>query len=262
MKKPHITILQHGDNLSRLTPLLSLVGLTGEFLSTQKTLLESIQKSLPDLVLIDRILIDNRTGGHGIGPLTKDISPVCPVLFVEEEGDRFLFGDFDRNQVFQLFDLYEYLVLHLQHYSRRKLRVAVKLPSVILLGGKSQFTQISCLSTGGAFIKTGHPTPEKGEPIEMTIPLLGHRTEIGVCGRVVYSVLPSLENNYIQGVGICFEQPDESLIQKIKDYLCAYLNNNVPVDDASSETQRSWYLEPINQKHQSRGMHLKSFGYR
>ena len=262
MQKLRLTILQGKNNLFRLAPLLSLVGLSGEFLSTPKSLLESVQKSPPDLVLIDRRFIDNATIGGGIGPLTDKISPLCPVLFVDEEEDRFLFVDLERNQVFQLFDLYEYFLLHLQHYSRKKLRVAVKLPSVILLGWRSELTQISCLSTGGAFIKTGHPTPKKGEAIEMSIPLLGHRAEIELCGRVVYSVLPSLENNYIQGVGICFEQPDESSTKKIKDYLCAYLNNNVPLEDVSSKTQRSWYLEPINQKPATRGIQLKSFGCR
>jgi len=93
----------------------------------------------------------------------------------------------------------------------------------------------------------------------MTIPLLGHRTEIELCGRVVYSVFPSLENNYIQGVGICFEQPDESSTKRIKDYLCEYLNNKVPVEVVSSETQRSWYLEPIKKKPTTSGIQLKSF---
>jgi len=262
MKKPQIKILHDKNNLSGLTSMLSLIGLSCEVLSAPKNILATVQQSPPDLVLIDRKLLENEKREDGIGLLNKTISPFCPVLFVEEKEDRFLFGDFERDQVFQLFDLYEYLVLHLQQYSRKKLRVAVQLPSVIFLGGKSQFTQISCLSTGGAFIKTGHPTPEKGDAIEMTIPLLGHRTEIELCGQVVYSALPSLENNYIQGVGICFEQPDESSIKKIKDYLCAYLNNDVPVDDMGSDTQRSWYLEPINQKRPPRGIHLKSFGYR
>lgn len=262
MQKLRLTILQGKNNLSRLAPLLSLVGLSGEFLSTPKSLLESVQQSPPDLVLIDRKFIFNETRGGGIESLIDKMSPFCPLLFVDEEEDRFLFADLERNQVFQLFDLYEYLLLHLQHYSRKELRVAIKLPSVILLGGRSELTQISCLSTGGAFIKTGHPTPKKGEAIEMTIPLLGHRTEIELCGRVVYSVFPSLENNYIQGVGICFEQPDESSTKRIKNYLCAYLNNKVPVEDVSSETQRSWYLEPIKKKPTTSGIQLKSFGCR
>lgn len=262
MQKLRLSVLQGKNNLFGLAPLLSLVGLSGEFLSTPKSLLESIQKSPPDLVLIDREFIDNAIIGGGIGSLTDKISSLCPVLFVEEEEDRFLFVDLERNQVFQLFDLYEYLRLHLQHYSRKQLRVAVKLPSVILLGGRSEITQISCLSTGGAFIKTGHPTPQKGETIEITIPLLGHRDEIELCGRVVYSVFPSLENNYIQGAGICFEQPEESSTKKIKDYLCAYLNNNAPVEDVNSKTQRSWYLEPISKKPATRGIKLKSLGCR
>jgi hypothetical protein len=262
MKKTRIAILKDQNNLPGLVPLLSLVGLSGEVFSSPQNLLESVRQSPPDLVLKERDLVDDETSGDGIETLSEKISPFCPVLFVEEKEDRFLFVDLERNQVFQPFDLFEYLQLHLQLYSRKKLRVAVKLPSVIFFGGRSEFTQISCLSTGGAFIKTGHPTPEKGEILEMTIPLLGHRAEIELCGRVAYNVLPSLENNYIQGVGICFEQPDGSSAKKIKDYLYAYLNNSVPLDYASSETQRSWHLEPVKQKPSSRGIQLKSFGYR
>ena len=105
MQKLRLTILQGKNNLSRLAPLLSLVGLSGEFLSTPKSLLESVQQSPPDLVLIDRKFIFNETRGGGIESLIDKMSPFCPLLFVDEEEDRFLFADLERNQVFQLFDL-------------------------------------------------------------------------------------------------------------------------------------------------------------
>ena len=258
MKKTQIAILQGKSSLLKLDRYLSLIGFSVEFFSKPRTLLSSVGKSHYGLVLIDRELIDDESGDDLTRTLTKNISPLCKTLLVEEDGERFLFYDLDHNEVFHLFDLYEYLLQHLQHFSRKNLRVAVKLPSTISRDGTSQVTQISSLSAGGAFVRTGYPTPEEGETIEMTVPLIGHHAEIELRGRVVYNVLPSQENNYIQGVGVCFDKLDDSSTEKIKDYLYSYITNDVSVEETAKGNHHSGYLEPAIKKSLLKGGYLQS----
>ena len=137
--------------------------------------------------------------------------------------EDFLLFDRQNKRRLHLVDLHAYLLQNLKSYSRKQLRLAVKLPSLLSHEHSSQYSSVSCLGTGGAFIRTGHPAPEEGQLLQITISLLGHHAELDVCGRVLYSVSPCLENNYIQGVGVRFEKPDKSSVKAINYYLISSL---------------------------------------
>ena len=222
MKKPHIVILQKKDNLASLSPLLKRMGFTRELFSGLKALRFAIQKSAPDLLLVDIELTDKQEDGQS---LSEEITEVCPLLLVAKEEDEFLLFDRQHKRVSHIVDLHDYFCQNLNSYSRNNLRVAVNLPSLLTDGNSPQHAQITCLGTGGVFVKTGYPTPEQGQLLEITIPLLGHCTELDVCGRVAHSVSPCLENNYIQGVGVSFEQPDQSSVTVINNYLSSLIKN-------------------------------------
>lgn len=224
MKKPQIAILQGKTNLIGLSTPLTRMGFTGEFFSVIKAFQLSLQKSVPDLLLVDVTLTDKHADNL---LLSGEISEVCPVLLVEKRVEGFLLFDRQNKRRLHLVDLHAYFLQNLKSYSRKKLRLAVKLPSLLShehsSQHSSQHSSVSCLGTGGAFVKTGHPVPEKGQLLQITISLLGHYAELDVCGRVLYSVSPCLENNYIQGVGVRFEKPDKSSLKVINDYLTSSL---------------------------------------
>lgn len=220
MKKPQIAILQGKNNLIGLSTPLSRMGFTAEFFSGIKAFQLSLQKSVPDLLLVDVKLTDKHADDLLLG---GEISEVCPIFLVEKGAEGFQLFDRQNKRRLHLVDLHAYFLQNLKSYSRKNLRLTVKLPSLLSHEHSSQHSSISCLGTGGAFVKTGHPAPEAGQLLQVTISLLGHRAELDVCGRVLYSVSPCLENNYIQGVGIRFEKADKSSLKVINDYLSSSL---------------------------------------
>jgi len=192
------------------------MGFTGEFFSGIKAFQLSLQKSVPDLLLVD-VKLTNKHADSLL--LNGKISEVCPVLFVEKGTEGFQLFDRQDKRRLHLVDLHAYFLQNLKSYSRKNFRLEVKLPSLLSHEHSSQHSSVSCLGTGGAFVKTGHPAPEAGQLLQITISLLGHHAELDVCGRVLYSVSPCFENNYVQGVGVRFEKPDKSFLKVISDYL-------------------------------------------
>ncbi len=140
MKKPHIVILQEKDNLTGLSPLLKRMGFTRKFFSGPKALRSAIQESAPDLLLVDIKLTDKQENGQS---RSEEITEVCPLLFVAQEEDEFLLFDRQHKQVSHIVDLHDYLCQNLNSYSRKNLRVAVNLPSLLSCGYSTQHTQIT-----------------------------------------------------------------------------------------------------------------------
>lgn len=218
MVKPHIAIFQSEKGLDGLQVLLSRMGFAARAFFQLRGLRSYLQKIQPDLVLVEKDLPAAQKAVFSEG-----ISEDCPVLLVAKEEDFFLFFDPLQQQIFHLVDLHEYFREHLERYSRQHLRLAVDLPGLLCLGESSHFAQIVNLGTGGAFVKTGLPHLDKDDVVEMTIPLIGQNAELEVRGRVVYRVRPGQENNYFQGAGISFAQPDDASIRLVRNYLASTL---------------------------------------
>ena len=259
MKNPRISILQSNNNLTGLGLALSRMGFVGEFFSNTKSLRITIHESVPDLVLVDAKLINRESKIEGVEKTLLEASNLCPVLLADKEEGSFLFYDHRRKKVLHLFDLHNYFHEKLDGYSRNNIRLEVKLPSLLTQGHSSQLTQITSLSSRGAFVRTGYQTPVLDQKIEMTISLLGHYAELNVLGRVAYSVSPSQENNYIQGVGVCFERSEDSLMRVIEDYLSSSLAKEPSFNFIPGEKNNSWHSEPRTKKRSSiRAMHVGS----
>lgn len=259
MKNPRISILQSNNNLTGLGLALSRMGFVGEFFSNTKSLRITIHESVPDLVLVDAKLINRESKIEGVEKTLLEASNLCPVLLADKEEGSFLFYDHRRKKVLHLFDLHNYFHENLNSYSRNNIRLEVKLPSLLTQGHSSQLTQITSLSSRGAFVRTGYQTPVLDQKIEMTISLLGHYAELNVLGRVAYSVSPSQENNYIQGVGVCFERPEDSLMRVIEDYLSSSLAKEPSLNFVPGERIHSWHSEPLTKKRSSiLAMHVGS----
>ena len=259
MKKPKISVLQTNNNLTGLGLALSRMGFVGEFFTNTKSLRVTIQESVPDLVLVDAKLTNKRSKIEGVEKSLLEASNLCPVLLAEKKEGSFLLYDHQRKKVLHLFDLHNYFHENLDSYSRKNIRLEVKLPSLLTQGHSSQLTQITSLSSRGVFVRTGYSTPVLDQKIEITIPLLGHYAELNVLGRVAYNVSPSQGNNYIQGVGVCFERPEDALMRAIEDYLSSTLAKEPSLDLAPGEKNKSWHSEPLVKKRSSlRAMHVVS----
>ena len=259
MKNPRISILQSNNNLTGLGLALSRMGFVVDFFPNTKSLGITIKESVPDLVLVDAKLINKESKIEGVEKNLLEASNLCPVLLAEKEEGSFLLYDHRRKKVLHLFDLHNYFHENLDGYSRKNIRLEVNLPSLLTQGHSPHLTQITSLSSRGAFVRTGYSTPVLDQKIEMTISLLGHYAELNVLGRVAYSVSPSQENNYIQGVGVCFERPEESLMRVIEDYLSSSLAKEPALNFIPVEKNNSWHSEPLTKKRSSiRAMHVGS----
>ena len=65
--------------------------------------------------------------------------------------------------------------------------------------------------------------------------LLGMKRELEVSGQVIYQVLPTAENNYHQGIGVQFKDPNPADLGLLKDYISfALLNGQKGIEDPKS----------------------------
>lgn len=259
MKKPKISILQSNNNLAGLELALSRMGFLGEFYTNTKSLGTTIQEAVPDLVLVDAKSTNKESKIEGVRKHLLEASNSCPVLLAEKKGGAFLFYNHRRKKSLHLLDLHNYFHENLDSYSRKNVRLEVELPSLLTQDHSSQLTQITSLSSRGAFVRTGYSTPVLDQKIEMTISLLGHYSEFNTLGRVAYIVSPSQGNNYIQGVGVCFERPEDSLMGVIEDYLSSSLAKEPSLNLNPGERNNSWHSEPVTKKRSSlRAVHVVS----
>lgn len=103
-------------------------------------------------------------------------------------------------------------------YSRRHLRLNTKLPGVISRADSCQICEITNLSAGGAFVKTGTPLGVDGA-VTLYVPLLGQKRELELGSQVVFQVVPSEANNFQQGAGLRFADGDEQAAEALQRFI-------------------------------------------
>jgi len=102
-----------------------------------------------------------------------------------------------------VFSLFQLIQGYLEKVPRRNLRLAVQLPALVFSNGEFRFSEVLSLSIQGMFLKNSFRL-KKGNHIQVLFPLLGMKKELEVEGRVCYHILPSMENNFLEGVGLEF----------------------------------------------------------
>ena len=103
-----------------------------------------------------------------------------------------------------VFKLFELVQKTLEKIPRKNIRLNVQLPSMYYHGDAPCIAEIVSLSSEGIFIRTGSRI-EGLEEVQIVLPLIGMQTEIELEGRIVYRVDPNQDNNYVQGMGIEFQ---------------------------------------------------------
>ncbi|MDH3998651.1 MAG: PilZ domain-containing protein [Desulfuromonadales bacterium] len=121
----------------------------------------------------------------------------------------------------EIFDLFAFIQRHVEKHPRQNLRLRVILPGMYCVE-KDQFAlaEVLSLSMNGLFFKVATKL-KVGDKVTVVIPLMGHAKEVEVEATVVYTVQPAMENNYMQGFGVRFDDlseiHQESLQHFIKD---------------------------------------------
>ena len=224
MEKPRIAILQNNSTLSELEPALERMGFIAEYFQDFSRLRLAMNQTLPNLLLVDENFCAGGETNTEYNVLRHIPDKICQFLVVKKIGGHWLFIDLFEKRSFQTIKLHDYFFKNLKSYSRRNLRLSVDLPAMLSHEHINEFTKITSLGTGGAFVKTGFRGPETGQAVNMTIPLLGQYAELNINGRVVYAVAPSQANNFIQGVGVSFDDPPKKPIEQIQEYLSTSLS--------------------------------------
>ena len=224
MKKPRIAILQNNSSLSELEPALERMGFIAELFQDFSRLRLAMNKTSPNLLLVDENVCAGGETSAEFNVLRHNPDKICQFLVVKKMGGHWLFIDLFEKRSFQTIKLHDYFFKNLKSYSRKYLRLSVDLPAMLSHENINEFTKITSLGTGGAFFKTGIHSPETGQAVNMTIPLLGQHAELNINGRIVYAVAPSQANNFIQGVGVSFEGPQKKSLEQIQEYLSMSLS--------------------------------------
>ncbi len=163
-----------------------------------------LQETSPDLLFMGAPLLHPGENSvvDEVRTLTKKTS--CPLVVLAN--GEFPSLDFPHETLdvpIDLFELYARIQKYLEKTPRKNLRLSLKLPGVLYRDGASHLSEILSLSEQGLFIRTGFRLA-KEDKLSVIFPLMGMKKELEIEGKVLYSVLPSPENNYLQGSGVEF----------------------------------------------------------
>lgn len=198
-----------GDNrekvLSTLDVILKHWGYRVLVSSKTDHLKALLQETSPDLLFMGAALFNSEQDGVADAVKTLIEKTDCPLVVLSDKG-----GVVTPNLPHEaldvpidLFELYARIQKHLEKTPRKNLRLTLKLPGVLYRDGVSHLSEILSLSEQGLFMRTGFRLA-KEEKLSVIFPLMGMKKELEIEGKVLYSVLPTPENNYLQGSGVEF----------------------------------------------------------
>jgi CheY-like chemotaxis protein len=107
-----------------------------------------------------------------------------------------------------VFALFGFIQSRVERHPRQNLRLQVRLPGMYRLKGKEfMLANVLSLSMHGLFCRSPLRLAV-GDQVSAVFPLLGCGREIEVEGTVLYTIEPSVENNYLQGFAMGFDALD------------------------------------------------------
>ena len=185
--------------LSTLEVILKNWGYRTLVTSNADEFLSLLDELEPDLVIAGPALLANKSIAKTIDGRNQ------PLLIVTDPTTKSIktAGSENLDYPVDVFKLFELTQKSLEKIPRRNIRLNVQLPSMYYHGEAPCIAEVVSISSEGLFIKTGSRI-EGLTDVRIVLPLLGMQEEIEVLGRIVYSVEPSPENNYLQGMGIEF----------------------------------------------------------
>lgn len=210
--------------LSTLEVILKHWGYRVSLSSRPQQVLDFLQETAPDLLVIDRRMLADPAS-----PLAAAVSAAvaggAPLIVLDgAEGAPCTELPHETLDVpLDVFALFAIIQRHVEKQPRQNLRLAVKLPGMFCNGKGCQLGEVLSLSAHGLFIKTGARLRDR-DALRVTFPLMGMKRELEIDGRVCYLVEPGPENNYLQGAGIEFLPMDRKTELELKRFIeCCFL---------------------------------------
>lgn len=117
-----------------------------------------------------------------------------------------------------IFALYPLIQRHLEKIPRRHPRLSLQIPGLVCRGENRELAEVVSLSRQGLFIKTPLRMRE-GEQLQLILPLVGMRKELEISSQVLYCIHPGPDNNYLQGFGLGFVEPDPEHLEILETYI-------------------------------------------
>ncbi len=221
-----------GDNREKLLVTLETIlrhwGYRTLVSSNPPRLTSLVTETTPDLLIFGESLLRDNPA-----PLAERVqervSRGTPLLLMPEHNSSapYLSAHEILAVPVDIFNLFEKIQKHLEKHPRKNIRLALQLPGMLCLGDRCHLAEVLSLSTRGGFIKTGFRL-KKGDSFSITFPLLGMKKELEVAGRVLYCVRPDPDNNFLQGVGVEFIDPDRGTLILLESFLESCFLDELP----------------------------------
>lgn len=209
------------DLLATLEPILKHWGY--RVLSTRKAdqVMPFLRESTPCLLIIGEELFADPE--LALDPVTAQRIKSADLPIIALKQDTAKIAEFVPSATLEvpveLFELYSFIQRQVENHPRQNLRLRLKLPGMYSIEDDDFIlADVLSLSMRGLFFKA--PTRiEKGDPVTVVFPLLGHCKEIEVKSTVLYTVQPEAGNNFFQGFGVSFNDIPENLEEHLQLYI-------------------------------------------
>ena len=201
------------DLLATLEPILKHWGYRVLTATTVAQVRAFLAASNPVLLLIGSNLLNS--------PELHLPHPPLPLLALDhpESPHPHLQPDMTLGVPIDIFALFSFIQSRVECHPRQNLRLQVRLPGMYRLKGKEfVLADVLSLSMHGLFCRSPLRLVA-GDRLSAVFPLLGCGREIEVEGTVLYTIEPSVENNYLQGFAMGFEALNEEQASLLGRYI-------------------------------------------
>jgi len=128
--------------------------------------------------------------------------------------------------------LFAFIQRYVEQHPRQNLRLHLRMPGMYrTTEGEFILADVFSLSMRGLFFKASAKLAI-GDTVSIVFPLLGHCKELEVAAKVLYTVQPGTDNNYMQGFGVGFEQLSEDENTELKRFIENRFLNEVSTSQA------------------------------
>jgi hypothetical protein len=207
--------------LATLEPILKHWGY--RVLSTQKAeqVATFLRESDPCLLVIGEELLSDPALDIDHEATDKINSGILPMVALKQDGAGLarVRPDEVLDVPFELFELYSFIQRKVENFPRQNLRLSLRLPGMYKMNDEAfTLAEVLNLSLCGLFFRSSARV-EKGSPITVVFPLLGHGKEIEAKSTVLYTVNPGVGNNFSQGFAVGFDEISERHKQQLRQYI-------------------------------------------
>lgn len=245
----------HRENLlATLETILRHWGYRTLVSSSQQRLTSLVKETTPDLLIFGEEILED-TSSPLNQMIAEKVANGTPLLVMTDslKPSSLQIPHETLPVPVDIFRLFEKAQKYLEEYPRKNIRLALQLPGMLCLGKSCHLAEVLSLSTRGLFVKTSFRL-QRGDNFRIVFPLIGMKKELEMEGRVLYSVRPDPDNNFLQGVGVEFTDISNDTLEALQGFLEGCLLDGLPgqvgeklvAENTSTESNEKPTLHLIN----------------